>query len=223
MAKPEHLATIEEALRKGGHLHAFRSGGGLRVLRIEKPRHGELLAYGEHPELSEAFRITADDYKAGGREYGDVYGNIEENYLTGSYSQEDELEKAVLNGASFDAYEKGGHIVFEIHNMEIYRTPEDIVKRASIGGETVTWTDDRGVTRRASPSRFPNGERCCSIITVSVPEGMQPQRDHIWDVVRRATALTLEEALAAAVVTKKEEVKEPDPMPLLGPSDATAT
>lgn len=50
------------------------------MIRIEK-QSAKLLAYGEHPNVDEAFRILAEDYKAGGRKYDKVYGKLEEHYL----------------------------------------------------------------------------------------------------------------------------------------------
>ena len=42
---------IEKALKENCKIHGFSSGGGLRVIRIEK---GDLLrGYGEHPHLEE--------------------------------------------------------------------------------------------------------------------------------------------------------------------------
>ena len=42
------LIGINKALKEGGRLHAFLSGSGLRVVRIEK--NGKLKGYGEHPQ-----------------------------------------------------------------------------------------------------------------------------------------------------------------------------
>jgi hypothetical protein len=42
--------NLEKALNDGAKIHIFRSGGGLRVIRVEKK--GKLISYGEHPYLS---------------------------------------------------------------------------------------------------------------------------------------------------------------------------
>ena len=51
----EAYPNIEKALKDGARLHAFLSGGGLRVVRIEKKKDTEtkdeddnLISYGEH-------------------------------------------------------------------------------------------------------------------------------------------------------------------------------
>ena len=55
------IQILENALRGDGKMHAFLSGGGLRVVRIEV--RGDLVAYGEHPVVSDALRICADDFR----------------------------------------------------------------------------------------------------------------------------------------------------------------
>lgn len=57
------MEQLEQALRAGGQLHAFRSGGGLRVVRVE--RDAGLVAYGEHPHMGDALRLAGEDYAAG--------------------------------------------------------------------------------------------------------------------------------------------------------------
>jgi hypothetical protein len=103
------LSNLEEALLvKDTRLHAFRSGGGLRVIRMEADFN--LIAYGESPWLPEAFRILNDDYnfylKNGHRRgYDEVYGQNEDHYLTGDpIPSDDPVEKWILRGNSFDCY-----------------------------------------------------------------------------------------------------------------------
>ena len=64
--------TIEDVLKAGYKLHAFSSGGRLRVLYFEKK--GEQKFYGESINIYEALRILKDDIKFGGRKYKEVYG-----------------------------------------------------------------------------------------------------------------------------------------------------
>ena len=66
-AQPCSLDHLQQALRNGAKLHAFLSGGGLRVVRLEKG--GKLLGYGEHPYIEEALRHADEDTEAGGRPY----------------------------------------------------------------------------------------------------------------------------------------------------------
>ena len=98
--------SIDEALKDGFTIHAFRSGGGLRVLSMKRPEtvgekfgiSDEKKFYAEGATLNDAMRILKDDVKAGGRKYKDVYGVLEEHYLTGSYSDKDELDNWVASG-----------------------------------------------------------------------------------------------------------------------------
>lgn len=196
---PVVMGKIEAALRDGGRLHAFRSGGGLRVIRIEQgERGGQLVGYGEHPNVGDAFRILADDLAAGARMYADVYGPIETHYLTGSSSPDGRLDAWLLQGATFDAMAADGGFVFELRGLEDHKTPEDIVARAR-AGETVRYTDEtRGVVYETKPYRFPNGDIGSTTSAVHVPEGMSNHRAWMWYAVRMGRGATLAEAISAA-------------------------
>jgi hypothetical protein len=94
------MAVLEKALRAGNTMHAFRSGGGLRVIRIEKGQRGALKGYGEHPGVDEALQHAAEDYEAGHRDYSKVYSSkgLYPHYLTGSSSSETELDAWIRQG-----------------------------------------------------------------------------------------------------------------------------
>ncbi len=188
--------TIEAALADGGKMHAFLSGGGLRVIRIEKPQ-GNLVAYGEHPHVGEAFRITAEDYKAGGRPYKEVYGNVEPHHETGDSCSEDELDKWVCRGCTFDAHCKDGNFVFELRGQEHFTLPTGMEERVFRQGP-VEFTDARGVVFVSSPARFPNGEKCCRTRAIRKPEGMREDQVWSWSSVRRGEGGSLMEAMRGA-------------------------
>ena len=83
--KVDPIVLVEEALRKGKGLHAFLSGGGLRVVRIEDKGRGTLRGYGEHPHIDEAQRLDEMLAPAGSKllcvsSFGvyDMVGNIDE-------------------------------------------------------------------------------------------------------------------------------------------------
>ena len=124
----ESIAVIEKSLRNGGVLHAFLSGGGLRVLRVEEGRHGALLGYGEHPHVADAFRILADDLATGGRPYEAVYGPVETPYLTGASEPQDALDAWIRGGRTFDALSSNGSFVVELHGYEHAKTPKDVME-----------------------------------------------------------------------------------------------
>jgi hypothetical protein len=142
-------AILEGALRKGHVIHAFLSGGGLRVIRVEKERHGTLLGYGEHPSVVEALKHAAEDFVAGGRPYADVYGGPTAryaHYLTGSPSSNSELDAWLRLGNTFDARAEGPEFVVELKGMHIVKTPDETLERARANkGQPVVWRD-RGYT-----------------------------------------------------------------------------
>ena len=130
---------LEGALRKGNCIHAFLSGGGLRVIRIEKNScNGKLLGYGEHPEIDEALRHVAEDFAAGGRPYHKVYGPKGKyaHYLTGSSTTTGELDAWIRQGRTFDIRSEGDQIVVELRGYEEFRTSEAAEARAR-NGETI--------------------------------------------------------------------------------------
>lgn len=197
-----HMATIDTALRDGGKLHAFRSGGGLRVLRIEREK--SLIGYGEHPHTSDAFRILAEDILGGGRAYGDVYGPIETHYLTGSSEPGDPVDAWVLRGNTFDVHAEGGVLVASLAGYEERKTPKDIADRAT-AGETVRWKDSRGVTFESRPIQFPNGDPGCSTAAIDVPSTVSKADVWMWAATYRASGATVLEALAAALASVTSE------------------
>ncbi len=210
----EVMSTVEAALRSGGVLHAFLSGGGLRVLTIERqaydPDEGQRrvqLAYGEHPYVGDAFRILADDFKAGCRPYEEVYGKTETHYLTGASEPQDDLDAWVRRGAYFDARADGDGFEFELRGYQEHKTPEDIDACAR-KGRTVRWTDARGFAFVASPYRFPNGDVGYSTKVTACPAGRTDHEAFLWKAVRRGTGKSLLDAIRAAFEATAEECSD---------------
>lgn len=198
------MKVLEEALKNGCIIHGFRSGGGLRVFRLERAdpgSRGDLVGYGESATAEPALTILAEDVKAGGREYHDVYGKLYPHYLTGSSSPGGKLDAFLLRGADVDVFYENGAFVATIETLGEVRTPEDIVKR-STAGETVQFSA-RGFLYETAPSRFPNGERCCSTRVVKSPPG----RTDSWHYreVRTGRGETLIQALADACEALPQE------------------
>lgn len=81
-------------------IHAFRSGGGLRVLRLECG--DDLLGYGESIQFDEALKNLENDTAAGGRKYNEVYGKLTPHYLTGTSEVSSNIDRWLLMGRSFD-------------------------------------------------------------------------------------------------------------------------
>jgi hypothetical protein len=130
---------ITRALREGGHLHAFRSGGGLRVIRVEKGRHGELLGYGEHVHVQAALKLA-------NKTLG-LFGRLPKKsvFLTGDPSAEDALDRWLLAGLEFDAQNEGDEIVVQLLNRYYEDTVPDEVLQAALKNGTAEW-ENRGVT-----------------------------------------------------------------------------
>jgi hypothetical protein len=143
------LSGIEKALQEGCKLHGFRSGGGLRVIRLEKAN--KLRGYGEHPNVEGALNHADEDFLAGGRKYGDVYGKSKDHYITGSNSASSELDQWILRGHTIDAYLQGKEIVVELKGTEEVRTPKDLVEKMKKTCENVRWSKN-GFTYISTPT-----------------------------------------------------------------------
>lgn len=188
--------NIEQELRKGRVLHAFLSGGGLRVLTLLNEQ-GTHVGYGEHPVLSEAFRLCEEDTLVGGKDY-------QELYLTGSSESEDEIDAWIRRGCSFDVKVQDEMVVAILYGWTRMQPPEGYHERALNGEETLEWTS-RGFTYRIEPAEFPNGESCTA---TSVIAGVQESDANpwIWESTKTATGSTIIEALKNALQAPEIEV-----------------
>lgn len=126
MAKLPH---IEQALLSGATMHAFLSGGGLRVVRVTK--NEKLIGYGEHPHIEGALHHTNDDIKAGGRPYNEVYGKLKPYYITGSSTPSCPLDRWVRQGHTFDVHADGDEFVVE---SELYVEVDDLEEQLQLLG-----------------------------------------------------------------------------------------
>jgi hypothetical protein len=196
--------NIEAALRRGAKIHAFLSGGGLRVVRVEDDL-GRLIGYGEHPYIGEALQHCDDDIAAGGRDYYEVYGKLHPHYLTGDSTPNSPLDAWVRKGSTFDVIAGEGGFVATMAGYANHEPPEGYLARC-IAGETLEW-EARGYRYRMTPSRFPgNGEPCASTSILSAPEGRNGADPWMWPTEQTATAPTLIEALDAALNAEAVEV-----------------
>lgn len=205
---------LEGALRKGSVLHAFMSGGGLRVIRLEKPRHGVNTGYGEHPYVDEALRHAAEDFAAGGRPYNKVYGDggIYDMYVTGASKPEGKLDAWIRSGNTFDVKFSDDQFEVNLRGWSDSVTPKDVVERVIRTGKSETFKDERGNEFETSAMRFPgNGEAGCSTKPISINPKYTGNRQHrlwMWRTSQVGQAATLKEAFAAAFVAKPIETEE---------------
>lgn len=97
----ERYPHLEKALKDGAKIHCFRSGGGLRVVRVEKL--GKLISYGEYLYFPGALAHAENDF---GLNYEEQYGGENarhEHYLTGAYPLPHDVFDNYLNrGKSLD-------------------------------------------------------------------------------------------------------------------------
>jgi len=100
----EDHPNLEEALLGGAKIHIFRSGGGLRVVRVNG-KDGKLISYGEHPYLSVALSHAENDF---GLSYDEQYSNGQakhEHYLSGAYPMPfDPIDIYVHGGNTLDIF-----------------------------------------------------------------------------------------------------------------------
>jgi len=197
------LKGLEKSLEEGCKLHGFRSGGGLRVIRLEQ--EGNLRGYGEHPNVEDALSHADEDFLAGGREYKTVYGKSKPHYLTGSQTVTSPLDGWLIQGKTIDAYMQEGEVVVELRGLARTETPEDIMEQVKQTEQPVTW-QNRGYTFETRPSKFPNGEPCYSTSILESPEGRNGADPWMYDIVKTGKGKGFFEALGKAIEAKEVEV-----------------
>lgn len=203
-----NMKHIETALLEGAKLHCFRSGGGLRVARLEKD--GELVGYGEHPNLLTALNHVGEDFKEGGIEYYEKYGENGKytHYLTGTHNTDSYADGIVLQGGTLDAEYK--HVTSDGFNVHLkstgrHRTPKDIVDDVIQNG-TVRTHKDRGYTYESYRSEFAGGYGCTTKV-IDMPRGGTNFLATHYDVVQTGYGDTFIGALINAENAMPVEVK----------------
>ena len=188
---------IDQALRDGCRLHGFRSGGGLRVIRVERGgEHGkrgpDLIGYGEHPHAEAALRHAEADVKAGGRPYKEVYGGEQPHYVTGSSSASSRLDEVLLSGGDFDAWaEVDGTIVATTERTRQQDFPKDLITEVEHSRQTARF-EARGYIFDLVPA-----DVGVWIKVASCPEGGSERAATWYEEVRTGRGATLAEAMAA--------------------------
>lgn len=204
------LQGIEAALKGGCKLHAFLSGGGLRVVRLEK--RGKLKGYGEHYAVEEALAHADVDYMAGGRKYDTVYGGSEPHYLTGSSMPSGPLDAWLLHGRSFDAWSEGAEIVARLNGYAYASdaAPPGIHDRVRGTGVPESW-EHRGYVYSVTRDRFPGSGAPCTVQTVvSMParHGQSGTDSIMYHIAKTGRGEHVWAALGAALEAEAVEVEE---------------
>lgn len=211
-------ARLSEALAAGSRLHAFRSGGGLRVVRLEadKPMQSQargmarmngpevLRGYGEHPHIEEALRIAGEDFVAGGRPYDKVYGVVEPKYLTGSTSPSSPLDTWVLAGNTIDAWQDGDSIVVGLMGYARVKMPPEV--EAVAKDRPIEWKA-RGFVFWSGPTQFPNGDPGITTKVIWPAEQLAQKTAFSYLVVRRGSGPDFRAAVAAALAAEETDVQ----------------
>jgi len=195
------LKGLEKALEEGCRLHGFRSGSGLRVIRIEK--EGKLRGYGEHPNVEDALSYANEDFLAGGRKYTEVYGKLKHLYLTGSQETTSPLDSELLQGKKIDAYMKDNEVVVELRGRVFVRPSEKVIEEAKRTGQPITW-QNRGYTFRTTSEREKNLTQYITTVLKS-PEKIEHTDPWAYESIRIGKAKEFFEAINKALQAQELE------------------
>jgi len=185
------LKGIEKALKEGCKLHGFRSGGGLRVIRLED-ESDNLRGYGEHPTAEDALFHANEDFLAGGRPYDKVYGGLKPHYLTGSQHPSTGFDEWLLQGRTIDAYLADGKFVVELKGLFETKMPKEVYKKVKETGKPAIW-ENRGYTYQVIPDRG-------DLVSLRVLESAEEEKDAwMYRVTKTGQGQNFFEALNNAV------------------------
>ncbi len=206
--KMPEFAKIHQALKDGCRIHAFLSGGGLRVVRLEN-NDGSKSYYGEHPHIEDALEILEEDVLAGGRPYNKVYGKMHPHYLTGSTLPTSNIDSWLRRGSTFDCWQKNGRVVFELRGYAQTETPKEVEERLKEmeEGEVVLWSN-RGYVYATGKDRFPNGDPCTSTKIVESPPGKDNADPWMYHITKIGQGENLWVAMKEAFEAPEVEVQK---------------
>jgi hypothetical protein len=140
-----NLDGLQVALSKEAKIHAFLSGGGLRVVRV----NGDnllLLGYGESIHLEEALVHANEDYLAGGREYSEVYGGIYPHYLTGDTLSASNIDYWIRRGQTLDLWAENDQVICQLGGFQHQKTPDWVEKTAEESPDIPVRWEERSFT-----------------------------------------------------------------------------
>lgn len=176
---------IEAALREGARLHAFRSGGGLRVVRVENKQR--LVGYGEDGHIYESLRLAEKATNA-------LCGARTSRLLTGSASSTDELDAWILQGHTFDAWADMDDIVVELVNQYYRPSPSDELLAEARSNGSAKWPYKDHVVLILDVCSHRQGP--CCYRTESLTKGTA---SWVQSVTKTGRAKTLKEAIELAI------------------------
>lgn len=205
------LTGVHLALSKGLKLHAFLSGGGLRVVSLST-KGGDEKAYGEHPHVEDALNHLDEDFLAGGRPYNEMYGpkGLYTHYLTGSTLPTSNLDYWVRRGNTFDVWQENNVVFFRLNGYAQQDMPKEFMDKAKKNpGMPVFWFA-RGFHFMGSyqPNLFEEGKggftwRCLN------PD-KNSSRDTFYHISKTGQGKTIWQAMSAAFKAEEIEVIKKD-------------
>lgn len=195
------LVHITRSLKEGNRLHAFLSGGGLRVIRIEKGKRADkLLGYGEHPHVDDALKLADETLRTGKMPKESVY-------LTGSSTAEGPLDQWLREGLTFDAWANAdGTVVVQLLNS-FYSdpVPQELLQKAHAEG-TAEWRNRGGIHLVHSVSYHPNRRE--HRYDYGLKEIKRCTQNVNYPVAKTGKGADFDLALAAALAAPQLEVEK---------------
>ncbi len=200
---------LEQALVGGCRMHAFLSGGGLRVIAI-RDSNGTLKGYGEAPHVEDALTHASLDYTLGHETYGAQYGGNAarySHYLTGSSEASSPLDMCLLAGKNIDAFSVpgGNEIVVTLSGLEHWpAAPRELLVQVTESLKPASY-HERGVTYQIVPFKFPgDGSIGAMYEPVSAPEGAHTSG--FYNYTMTGVGENFDAAAAAALEAEKIEL-----------------
>lgn len=212
---PEFDAKLTKAIiDDGAKMHAFLSGGGLRVFRLEKGK--KLVGYGEHCNALKALSLLVEDYAAGGQPYSKVYGTFGgpdgeyEMYLTGSSTPDGDVDEWLLKGYSIDAILDGQSVRVTRKGYAHWDIPSEIKEWTMAHPAIPKKHVQRGFTMEITyfTDMFANGEGGWQTRILECPPGKSENLATLWQYTQTAVGPTFLEAWKLASVSDQKEFKE---------------
>jgi len=199
-----NLQNVQEALSAGATMHAFRSGGGLRVFRIEKDQ--EEVGYGEHPNAQDALAHLELWLQEDNPTYEEFYGGKFPHYLTGNNTPGScKLDAWLSKGGTLDSFKVGKSVVVELHEWATATPPDEVTVPVVSGEKPYTTWENRGYKFMITPVTFANGARGYRMATTSVPRHKRFSDSTFYKIVKRGHGSTFWEALESALVAEEVE------------------
>jgi hypothetical protein len=198
---------IHQALADGCLLHAFSSGGGLRVVHLKL--EGKTKGYGEHPHIEEALKYLEEDFLAGGRPYNEVYGKSKAHYLTGATLSTSNLDWWIRKGSTFDCWQENDEIVVVLEGCAQTETPKEVEEQIERTGAAVQWRH-RDYLYQTERSNFPNGDPCLSTKIIKTPPGKAGRGSDPWmyPITKTGRGQNFWEAMKQAFDAPEVEVRK---------------